>query len=201
MRINRRIVVSMLVAGLAAVAGGMRTNLAGDADGKAYDVLEVARFEASHEDFSSKEAERAGRITDANLDTIQRILITEFTRMKLLPVVRKPGTPGETETVLELGGKVVDWMPGDATKRMMIGYGAGQQKLEVECVVKDRASGAILGKERILDRKIAGVSGGSDDKGMRDFAEKVAKFLHATLDPKGWKAPAPAAVETPGGGG
>jgi hypothetical protein len=179
---------SMLVVAALAIAGYSREAYAAES-GAAYNVLEVARFEVNREDFSTKESERAGRISDETLETIQRILITEFSRMKLLPTVRKPVAAGDPGTVLELGGKLVDWMPGDASKRMMIGYGAGQQKIEVDCVLKDRATGTIIAHERILDRKIAGVSGGSEDKGMRDFAEKVAKFMHVTLDPIDWKAP------------
>jgi hypothetical protein len=158
--------------------------------GGTYNVLEVARFEVGREDYSSKEAERAGRIPDEVLETIQRILISEFTQSRLLPAVRKAGTPAGGDTVLELGGKVVDYLAGSQAKRLLIGMGAGQQKIEVDCVLRDRATGTVLGRVRILDRKVAGIAGGNEEKGMRDFAEKVAKFLRNTMEPVGWKAPA-----------
>ncbi len=169
---------------------------AGGTEGKAYNVLEIARFEVSREDYSSKQSERAGRIPDETLDTIQRILISEYTESKVLPAVRKAGSPDDGEIVLELGGKVVDWLAGSQAKRILIGLGAGQQKIEVDCLLKDRATGAILGQERILDRKVAGIAGGNEEKGMRDFAEKVAKFIHTTMEARGWKAPA--APDSPG---
>lgn len=164
---------------------------------KPYTVLEISRFEVNREDLSTKEAERAGRIPEDILDTIQRILVSEFGQSKILPTVRKAGAPGEGDVVLELGGKVVDWMAGSQAKRYWVGMGAGQQKIEVDCVLKDRATGAVLARERILDRKVGGIGGGNEEKGMRDFAEKVAKFMHASLDPRGWKAPEGPASESP----
>src|SRR5258706_10933181 len=92
----------------------------------AYTVLEISRFDVNREDFSSKESERAGRIPEEILDTIQRILITEYTQTKVLPTVRKKGPPRDGDVVLELGGTVVDWIAGSPTKRMLIGMGAGQ---------------------------------------------------------------------------
>lgn len=171
------------------IASGTCLAAEGEGGGKSYTVLEVARFEVNRDDYSSKEAERAGRIPDEVLDTIQRILIAEYTGSRLLPTVRKPAAPGEGEIVLELGGTVVDWLAGSQTKRIFVGFGAGQQKIEMDCVLKDKVTGTILGRERILDRKVAGWAGGSEEKGVRDFAEKVAKFIRATMDPRGWKAP------------
>src|SRR2546426_9893858 len=82
----------------------------GDAGGKAYNVIEILRLDVNREDYSSKEAERAGRIPDEILETIQRILISEYSQSKLLPTVRKTAGTGEGEVVLELGGKGVDWL-------------------------------------------------------------------------------------------
>ena len=183
------VLVTLVVATLVIVSGACLA-AEDEAGGKAYNVLEIARFDVNREDYSTKEAERAGRIPDEALDTIQRILVAEYTQSKLLPTVRKAGAPGEGEVVLELGGKVVDWLAGSQAKRVLVGFGAGQQKMEVDCVLKDKATGTILGQGRILDRKVAGWAGGSEDKGVRDFAEKVAKFMHATMDSRGWKAPA-----------
>ncbi len=193
----KRIGSSFILATLVIISG---TCLAADgaAGGTGYLVLEINRFDVNREDYSSKEAERAGRMPDEALDTIERILITEFTQTKLLPTVRKASGPGDgQEMVLELGGKVVDWLAGSKTKRLLVGLGAGQQKIEVDCVLKDKATGTILGQERILDRKVAGWAGGNEDKGMRDFADKVAKFIRTTMDPRGWKAPAASASPAP----
>src|SRR5256885_14741783 len=88
---------------------------------KAYTVLEISRFDVSREDYSSKEAERAGRIPEDILETIQRILISEFSQSKVLPKVRKTGAPGEGDVVLEFGGKVVDWIAGSQAKRILVG--------------------------------------------------------------------------------
>jgi len=151
------------------------------APAKGYAALEIARFEVKREDYSSKEAERAGRIPDEALDAIQRVLLTEFTRAAVLPAVGKPGSAQEGQAVLALEGRVVDYLAGSQVKRVMIGMGAGQQKIAVVCVLKDKATGAVLGQETIQDRKWGGLTGGSEDKGMRDFSEKVIKFVQVTL--------------------
>jgi len=189
-----------LVLATFAIVSGTCLAAEGGAAGKAYSVLEIARFDVNREDYSTKETERAGRIPDEVLETIQRILISEYTQSKLLPTVRKAGSPGDGEVVLELGGKVVDWLGGSQAKRFLVGMGAGQQKIEVDCVLKDKATGTVLGHEQILDRKVAGIGGGSEEKGIRDFAEKVAKFIHTTMDPRGWKASAAPASPAPASG-
>jgi hypothetical protein len=140
-----------------------------------YAALEVARVEVNREDFSSKEGERAGRIPDEMLDAIQRILLTEFTKAGTIPAARKPDPSAGAEGTLELVGRVVDFLPGS--------MGAGQQKIEVECFLKDRKTGAVLAHEIIRDRKVGGVAGGSEDKGVRDFAEKVVAFVQEGLGP------------------
>ena len=152
---------------------------------RTYAALEIARFEVNREDYSSKESERAGRIPDEVLDTIQRVLISEVVNAKKFATVAKAGAAAGGEGALELGGRVVDWLPGSKVARMFVGMGAGQQKIEVECVLKDKATGQILAQETILDRKVGGITGGSEEKGIRDFAEKVMMFIDQSLTKTG----------------
>ncbi len=185
--VRPRTVLSLAVAALAL---GLPAARAAEAEGVAsspdYSILEVARFEVHRGDFSSKVAERAGRIPEEMLDQIQRALLVELQQDKPLPTVRKAGDSGEeTGRVLLLGGRVVDFLGGDRMKRYFVGFGAGQQKIEVQCTLTDPGSGKVLGQETILDRKVAGLGGGSEDKGVRDFAEKVRDFIRRTLAPPG----------------
>jgi hypothetical protein len=152
---------------------------------KTYAALEIARFEVNREDYNSKESERAGRIPDEVLDTIQRVLISEVVNSKKFATVAKAGATAGGEGSLELGGRVVDWLPGSKVARMFVGMGAGQQKIEVECVLKDKATGQVLARETILDRKVGGITGGSEEKGIRDFAEKVMVFIDQSLAKSG----------------
>ena len=158
------------------------------AEAGSYAAIEIAKFEVNREDFSTKEAERAGRIPDETLEAIQRVMITEFTRAAVVPAVRKADPAASPEGTLELGGRVLDFLPGNKTARYFVGFGAGQQKIEVEVLLKDKKTGAVLSRETIRDRKVGGVGGGSEDKGIRDFAEKVVTFVQEGL-------------KAPGGGG
>jgi hypothetical protein len=149
----------------------------------AYTAIEINRFDVNREDYSSKEAERAGRVPDEMLETIQRIIIAEFTKAQAFPKVGKPGVAAAEELALELGGKVLDFKAGNKTARYFVGMGAGQQKIEIECVLKDKKTGSVLAREVVLDRKVGGIAGGDEEKGVRDFAEKVVVFVQKTLHP------------------
>ena len=63
----------------------------------------------------------------------------------------------------------------------MVGFGAGKQKIETNLVLSEKKSGKVLAKERVVDRKIGGLVGGSEDKGKRDYAEKVNKFIRKAI--------------------
>ncbi len=149
---------------------------------------------------AAPEPERAGRIPDEMLDAIQRILLTEFTKAGTIPAVRKPDPSASPEGTLELVGRVVDFLPGSKAARYFIGMGAGQQKIEVECFLKDRKTGAVLAHEIIRDRKVGGVAGGAEDKGVRDFAEKVVAFVQEGLGPSGTARPQSTPAPSPGTG-
>src|SRR5881296_3002139 len=49
--------------------------------------------------------------------------------------------------VLILGGRIVDFKPGNRAARYFAGFGAGQQKIEVECVLKNKTTGEVVAKE------------------------------------------------------
>jgi len=80
-------------------------------------------------------------------------------------------------TSLVLGGVVTDYKKGNRVVRYMVGFGAGKQKIESILTLKDKLTGEVLAQGRVVDRKIGGLVGGSDDKGKRDFAEKVNNFI------------------------
>lgn len=149
----------------------------------AYTAIEINRFDVNREDYSSKEAERAGRVSDEMLETIQRIIITEFTKAQVFPKAGKPGLAAAEDLALELGGRVLDFKGGSKVARYMVGLGAGQQKIEIECVLKDKKTGNVLAREVVLDRKVGGIAGGDEEKGIHDFAEKVVVFVQKSLQP------------------
>jgi hypothetical protein len=65
--------------------------------------------------------------------------------------------------------------------RIWVGMGAGKQLIEVECVLTDKATGKVIAKERVIDRKVGGIAGGSEEKGLEDFAQKVHGFVRRSL--------------------
>ena len=50
---------------------------------------------------------------------------------------------------------------------------------------QDKKTGEVLARQVILHRKVGGVAGGDEEKGMRNFAEKVVAFAQATLQARG----------------
>ena len=141
---------------------------------KKYDCLEVEKFAVDRENFSSKKMERAATIPDEALDHLQHKVVGEVSRGNLLPKVSKTECTGKT---LVFGGKVTDFKKGSRSARIWIGMGAGKQKFEVQCFLKDKVTGEVLVRKEIIDRKVGGWAGGDEAKGESDFAEKVAKFV------------------------
>jgi len=68
--------------------------------------------------------------------------------------------------------------------RYMVGFGAGKQKIQIEAELYDKLSGELIKKDRVVDRKIGGLVGGSENKGKRDFAEKMNNFVRVALGMK-----------------
>ncbi len=154
------------------------------AGGATWDALEVARFEVDRDSYDTKEAERAGTIPDEMIDSIQRAIVGELTRSGLFESVRKAkpdeADPEEEKTLL-LTGRVTDFKAGSRTARLWVGMGAGKQLIEVECVLTDRTTGKVVAKKRVIDRKVGGWAGGSEEKGLEDFAEKVRAFIKESM--------------------
>lgn len=165
--------------------------------GKTYSVLEVAAFDVDREDYSTKKLERAASIPQEMLDMIQLGMLGELSRRKAFPTVRKASDPDAgpsanepdpatneaepEEGVLVIGGRITDFKAGSRTTRILISFGAGGQKIQADCVLTDKATGEVLGRKTIVDRKVAGWAGGSESKGIHDFAEKVLSFIDKSL--------------------
>jgi hypothetical protein len=142
-----------------------------------YSCIEVEKFAVDRETQGEKKEERAASIPDEILASLQRKIVTEISKEKLISQVVTAGGGGCTGSTLVLGGKVSDFRKGNKALRYIIGFGAGKRKFEVESYVKDKSNGNTLIEKKISDSKSGGWLGGSDDKGERDFAEKVAKFI------------------------
>lgn len=144
---------------------------------KEYNCLEIEKFTVDREDFSSTEMERAATIPDETLSRLQHKIVGEITRAKIIEKVTKADSKSCEGKALVFGGKVTDYKEGNRAARIFIGWGAGKQKFEVQCYIKDKQNGDVLARKQVVDRKVGGISGGDEAKGESDFAEKVARFV------------------------
>ena len=83
---------------------------------------------------------------------------------------------------LILTGLVTDYKKGSKVARYLVGFGAGKQKFQVDLALIEKKSKKILAKKTVVDRKIGGLLGGSDEKGRYDFAEKINDFIRKTIN-------------------
>lgn len=144
---------------------------------KEYQCIEIEKFAVDREDFSSREMERAATIPDETLSRLQHKIVGEVTRAKIADEVTKADAKPCEGKALVLGGKVTDYKEGSRAARILVGWGAGKQKFEVQCYIKDKQSGDIIARKQVVDRKVGGISGGDEAKGESDFAEKVVSFV------------------------
>jgi hypothetical protein len=51
--------------------------------------------------------------------------------------------------LVEIGARLVDFAPGNAAKRLMVGFGSGRAHAEFEFTLKDPTSGDTVWKKKI----------------------------------------------------
>lgn len=153
---------------------------------KTYDCIEVNVFSVDRENISTRELARAAEIPEQMLKTIQTYVRTELNIDENGLMAKKGGDDvcESTEKALELKGTVTDYKKGSRMMRYMVGFGAGKQKIQIEAELYDKESGELLKKDRVVDRKIGGLIGGSENKGKKDFAEKMNNFVRTALGMK-----------------
>ncbi|MCR6663033.1 MAG: DUF4410 domain-containing protein [Luteimonas sp.] len=150
-----------------------------------FDCVEVRAFEVTVGLIGSKEDARAAQIPVEALRDIQRRVagyIPEKAR-GLRSTLLQEGWPAcpDPAKALVLGGRVADYKRGNQALRYFVGFGAGAQKFAVEVWMMRKTDGALVARGEVVDRKVGGWIGGQADKGMDDFAEKVAGFVRDSL--------------------
>ncbi len=155
--------------------------------GAGFDCVEVMRFETDTGFIADKKAARAAGIPQDKLDEIQRRVAGSIpeTIPGLKATLGGAGSycpdPGRT---IVLDGRIVDFKKGNQALRYFVGFGAGAQKFSVAARATRKSDGALIGEGEVTDRKVGGWLGGQADKGISDFAEKVADFLGDSLKRK-----------------
>jgi hypothetical protein len=147
--------------------------------------FQVSQFTVDGENVDSKEDARAAAIPEHRLLQIQQAIVQElsasFSSAKVV-VSEGEKCPESAESLL-VGGKITDFKKGNKALRYLVGFGAGAQKVQVLASL-NTGDGKLLAEAEIIDRKFAGLLGGSEDKGIKDFAEKVVAFVKQSLAPK-----------------
>ncbi len=159
--------------------------LAGPVGEKDFDCVEVKRFEVGSGFITSKQDARAATIPAEKLGSMQRAVagqIPEKIRGYLSTLVAE-GSPQcpDPARALVLSGRITDFKAGNQALRYWVGFGAGAQKFGVLVRATRKSDGALVGEGEVVDRKVGGWVGGQAEKGLEDFAEKVAGFLKETL--------------------
>ena len=153
---------------------------------KDYDCIEVNLFEVDRDNISTRELARAAEIPTETLLSIQTYVRTELNIDENGLAAKKGGDDSceKMESALELKGTITDFKAGSRMMRYMVGFGAGKQKIQIETELYDKESGDLIEKDQVVDRKIGGLIGGSENKGKRDFAEKMNNFVRQALGMK-----------------
>lgn len=156
-------------------------------DAADFSCVEVELFQPGDQSQAdSRQDKRAAGIPPEVLATLQQGIVQELPAALKGMTAVKAGEAScpDPATAISFGGTVTDYKKGNKAARYFIGLGAGKQKFAVNAWIKAKSSGDVLGEDEVVDRKVGGIFGGSADKGVRDFAEKVAGFIQKTLKSK-----------------
>lgn len=148
-----------------------------------FNCVEVEKFRVNRDEIKSKKDKRAAMIGREQLAKLQEYIVLEIP-------LSIPGMTGvyaleescpDPARAVVFGGTISDYKPGSKALRYWVGFGAGAQKFAVNAYVKEKASGTVLAEGDVVDRKVGGLMGGEDDKGVDDFSEKAAGFIRKAI--------------------
>lgn len=145
------------------------------------DCVEVKLFQVAEEK-STGQTERAGTIPARNLEIIQAGVIRHLPKLAhgVTAVAAGTSTCPNPATAATLGGDILDFRKGNMALRYLVGFGAGSQKVRVRLLLA-RKDGAQIAQTEIADTKWGGAFGGTNTKGLDDFAEKAAQAAGKAL--------------------
>lgn len=149
------------------------------------DCVEVALFRVSEEKVEGQ-TDRAEKIPEQNLIIIRDALVDRLPKhaKKVVSVAAGQASCPNPETAAVLAGDILDFRKGNAALRYFVGFGAGAQKVRVRLTLTAKTGGAVIAQEEIADTKWGGAFGGTNTKGLKDFAEKAAQTAGNALKNK-----------------
>lgn len=172
------------IRGLVTAAFGVLLATSASASPAKFDCVEVELFKVNRDEIKSKKDKRAAMIGRDVLAKLQEYVVLEvpLSIPGMKGMYANEETCPDPERALVFGGQISDYKPGSKALRYWVGMGAGAQKFAVDAYVKEKATGKILVEGDVVDRKIGGLLGGEDDKGVDDFSEKAASFIREALE-------------------
>ncbi len=140
------------------------------------ECVEVNLFKVSEEKIEGQ-TDRAEKIPEQNLIIIRDALVERLPKhaKKVSSVAAAQGACPNPATTAVLAGDILDFRKGNAALRYFVGFGAGAQKVRVRLTLTAKIGDAVIAQEEIADTKWGGAFGGSNTKGLKDFAEKAAQ--------------------------
>ncbi|MFT3807640.1 DUF4410 domain-containing protein [Arenimonas sp.] len=145
------------------------------------DCIEVETFAVSADEKVEGQTDRAAAIPPRNLEIIRDAVIRFLPREAKGVTAMAPGTCPNIASAAKLRGDILDFRKGNMALRYFVGFGAGSQKVRVRLSLDRKNDGSQLVQTEVADTKWAGVFGGTNTKGLEDFAEKAAKAAATAL--------------------
>lgn len=145
--------------------------------------VEVERFQVSDDEKVEGQTERAATIPERNLEIIQDRLAKHLPTEARGIAAHVSGTSScpNPASAAVLSGDILDFRKGNMALRYLVGFGAGSQKVRVRLTLKRKGDGSTLTQTEIADTKWGGAFGGTNTKGLDDFAEKAAEAAAKAL--------------------
>lgn len=149
------------------------------------DCVEVSLFKVSEEKVEGQ-TDRAEKIPEQNLIIIRDALVERLPKhaKKVSSLASGQSSCPNPATAAVLAGDILDFRKGNSALRYFVGFGAGAQKVRVRLTLTAKTDGAVIAQEEIADTKWGGAFGGSNTKGLKDFAEKAAQTAGNALKNK-----------------
>jgi hypothetical protein len=128
------------------------------------------------------QTERAAKMPQQSIDIVLERTVAQLQQRArgIQVVVAGSGQCPSPAATAVLRSDLVDFRMGNAALRYFVGFGAGTQKVRVNASLL-RKDGSVVGEQQIADAKWGGAFGGSNRKGLDDFAGKVAEFAARAL--------------------
>ena len=148
----------------------------------AVDCIEVKLFAVAEEKVDGQ-TDRAEKIPARNLELIQAGVVKHLPKEARGIIARPFGDGGacaNPATSAVLAGDILDFRKGNMALRYLVGFGAGSQKVRVRLTL-NRKDGSQIAQTEIADTKWGGAFGGTNTKGLDDFAEKAAEAAAKAL--------------------